>query len=71
MAMQKCGDASCEIVMQYSNQCVAASYGRSKTGVYWRADNGLTQKEAEQNTIKKCSKRAKSCKVFLSECSLP
>ena len=71
LALQRCGDASCEVVMQYSNQCVAASYGRSKTGVYWRADNGLTQKEAEQNTIKKCSKRAKSCKVFLSECSLP
>ena len=71
LALQRCGDASCEVVMQYSNQCVAASYGQSKTGVYWRADNGLTQKEAEQNTIKKCSKRAKSCKVFLSECSLP
>ena len=71
LAMQRCGDASCKTQMVYSNQCMAASYGRSKTGVYWGVDNGLTQKEAERNTIKRCSKRAKNCKVFLSECSLP
>lgn len=72
MALQKCGDASCQIKMIYSNQCVAVGYGVEKGGTYWwQVAAGLTQKRAEREVIKECSKFAKNCKVSFSECSLP
>ena len=72
VALQKCGDSTCKIVAQYSNQCVASTSGLKKNGKYvWQSSFGMTQKKAEQAALRDCSKRAKNCKVFLSECSLP
>ena len=71
-ALQKCGDSTCKIVAQYSNQCVASTSGLKKNGKYvWQSSFGMTQKKAEQAALRDCSKHAKNCKVFLSECSLP
>ena len=72
-ALQKCGDLdNCAIAVEYSNQCVVATYGRQLNGRYWVDYGfGLTKTKAEKSGIMKCSKRAKNCKILLSECSLP
>ena len=72
-ALQKCDDLdNCAIAVEYSNQCVVATYGRQLNGQYWVDYGfGLTKTKAEKSGIMKCSKRAKNCKILLSECSLP
>jgi hypothetical protein len=72
-ALQKCGDLdNCAIAVEYSNQCVVATYGRQLNGQYWVDYGfGLTKTKAEKAGVVKCSKRAKNCKILLSECSLP
>ena len=71
MAIEKCGDASCKVATWYSNQCVALSYGLYRKEYVWQVSTGLTQKKAEQATLRDCNKTAKNCKVSFSECSLP
>ena len=71
MAIEKCGDASCKVATWYSNQCVALSYGLYRKEYIWQVSTGLTQKKAEQATLRDCNKTAKNCKVSFSECSLP
>ena len=71
MAIEKCGDASCKVATWYSNQCVALSYGLYRKEYVWQVSTGLTQKKAEQSTLRDCNKTAKNCKVSFSECSLP
>ena len=69
-AMSKCG-SSCQIAMQYANQCTAVAYGLEKGGTYsWTVTAGLTTSKAERDATKKCSKVAKNCQILLSECSL-
>ena len=70
-AMQKCGDASCEVATWYANQCVAGGYGMLKGGYPWYVSLGLNQQKAEKNLLTNCSKKAKNCKISFSECSLP
>ena len=70
MALQKCGN-NCEITMTYANQCMAYAYGTTKKGTGVSLWNGLTQSKAERKALLECSKRAKNCKILLSECSLP
>ena len=72
-ALQKCGDLdNCAIAVEYSNQCVVAIYGRQLNGQYWVDYGfGLTKTKAEKAGVVNCSKRAKNCKILLSECSLP
>ena len=70
-AMSKCG-SSCQIAMQYANQCTAVAYGLEKGGTYsWTVTAGLTTSKAERDATKKCNKVAKNCQILLSECSLP
>ena len=70
LALQRCGN-DCEITMTYSNQCMAYAYGTTKKGTGVSLWNGLTQSKAERKALLECSKRAKNCKILLSECSLP
>ena len=72
-ALQKCDDLdNCAIAVEYSNQCVVATYGRQLNGQYWVDYGfGLTKTKAEKAGVVNCSKRAKNCKILLSECSLP
>ena len=70
LALQRCGN-DCEITMTYSNQCMAYAYGTTKKGTGVSVWNGLTQSKAERKALLECSKRAKNCKILLSECSLP
>ena len=71
-AMQRCGTANCKIQTWYANQCVAGGAGDtlSKQGIYWYTELDLTREKVEQKLLETCSKTAKNCKVFLSECSL-
>ena len=72
MAMQRCGDASCEVATWYANQCVAVSYGVQSNKKYlWQSSLGLTKVKAERQALKECAADAKNCKILLSECSLP
>ena len=72
MALQRCNSSNCEIMMEYANQCTAVAYGLEKGGTYfWQFSSGLTQSKAVRVATAKCSKRAKNCKILLSECSLP
>ena len=72
MALQRCNSSNCEIMMEYDNQCTAVAYGLEKGGTYfWQFSSGLTQSKAVRVATAKCSKRAKNCKILLSECSLP
>ena len=71
-ALQKCGSGDCQVRTTYWNQCVAVSYGDLKAGTsYWQSVVATTKSKAEKDSIKSCSKRAKNCKILLSECSLP
>jgi hypothetical protein len=71
-ALQKCGSGDCQVRTTYWNQCVAVSYGALKAGTsYWQSAVATTQSKAEKDSIKSCNKRAKNCKILLSECSLP
>lgn len=71
-ALQKCGDSACRVNVDYSNQCVAVSYGKLPSGKYrWQPAFGMTQSKAENLATSKCSKDAKNCQILLSECSLP
>ena len=70
LALQRCGNG-CEITMTYANQCMAYAYGTTKKGTGVSLWNGLTQSKAERKALLECSKRAKNCKILLSECSLP
>ena len=71
-ALQKCGSGDCQVRTTYWNQCVAVSYGVLKAGTsYWQSVVATTKSKAERDSIKSCSKRAKNCKILLSECSLP
>ena len=71
-ALQKCGSGDCQVRTTYWNQCVAVSYGDLKAGTsYWQSVVATTKSKAERDSIKSCSKRAKNCKILLSECSLP
>ena len=72
MAMQRCGDTSCEVATWYANQCVAVSYGVQSNKKYlWQSSLGLTKAKAERQALKECTADAKNCKILLSECSLP
>ena len=72
MAMQRCGDTSCEVATWYANQCVAVSYGVQSNKKYlWQSSLGLTKVKAERQALKECAADAKNCKILLSECSLP
>ena len=72
VALKNCNRSDCKITMEYANQCVAVAYGLEKGGTYlWTVTAGLTQSKAERTATTKCSKRAKNCKILLSECSLP
>ena len=72
LAMQRCGDASCEVATWYANQCVAVSYGVQSNKKYlWQSSLGLTKAKAERQALKDCAADAKNCKILLSECSLP
>ena len=71
-ALQKCGSGDCQVRTTYWNQCVAVSYGDLKAGTsYWQSVVATTKSKAEKDSIKSCSKKAKNCKILLSECSLP
>jgi hypothetical protein len=71
-ALQKCGSGDCQVRTTYWNQCVAVSYGALKAGTsYWQSVVATTKSKAEKDSIKSCSKKAKNCKILLSECSLP
>ena len=72
VALKNCNRSDCKITMEYANQCAAVAYGLEKGGTYlWTVTAGLTQSKAERTATTKCSKRAKNCKILLSECSLP
>jgi hypothetical protein len=72
VALKNCNRFDCKITMEYANQCAVVAYGLEKGGTYlWTVTAGLTQSKAERTATTKCSKRAKNCKILLSECSLP
>ncbi|WP_414675274.1 DUF4189 domain-containing protein [Luteibacter sp.] len=65
---QKNGGAKCEVFMTFVNQCAAVAQPLS--GGDLSTATAATVGEAESRSIRRCGD-AKSCKVFISECSAP
>jgi hypothetical protein len=57
------------IAASYSNQCVGVAWGSVKRGSQVIAEAGTSIQVAQNNALKKCSRLAKNCQIYLSECS--
>ena len=68
-ALSQCGKKSCMIAASYSNQCVGVAWGSAKRGSQVIAEAGTSIQVAQNNALKKCSRLAKNCQIYLSECS--
>jgi hypothetical protein len=70
VALNKCGK-DCTIVSTYANQCTSVVWGQKNSGSTGKLfyGNSLNQSTAESQALQNCSKAARNCQVFISECS--
>lgn len=69
---QSKGGMSCEIQIDYGNQCATIVYGGAGEIVEVAASSAASTGEAEDRSLRNCKKAAGvECKVFYSGCSYP
>jgi hypothetical protein len=61
------GGADCEVAVSYSNQCAALVWGEN----WSQTARSPYVAQAENLAMQLCNERAKNCRVFYSDCSIP
>lgn len=72
-ALQDCqtrGGSNCKVILAFTNQCGAIASGKDPTGGHViSAAGGVNATVAKQSAMERCGLEARTCEIFLSECS--
>ena len=72
-ALRNCGESGCRVSKVYWNSCMAVAWGAfpGSSGGTMPITTRTDLRSAEQSALTSCSKKSNSCKIIVSECSLP